>query len=257
MISINNADVTSNTTNNDDSQGYAGDYFGLELMYNKTETGLGNTQYYDGNISAVKWKGPGIGSGAQDKQSYIFGYDKADRLETATSKTNSGSSWTKLADALNESMTYDHNGNISTLKRNYDHRGITTVNGVPAITHTTQLMDDLAYTYGQDSLSKGMPLIKVEDASSNTRGFVNGVNQTTEYEYDINGNLTKDVNKGISSIIYNFLGKPSQINFTDGKVIDYAYDAAGSKLSMSVTKNSVTTTTDYAGGFVYENGVMH
>ena len=35
--------------------------------------------------------------------------------------------------------------------------------------------------------------------------FVNGSTATTEYAYDANGNLTKDLNKNISSITYNCL----------------------------------------------------
>ena len=33
--------------------------------------------------------------------------------------------------------------------------------------------------------------------------FVNGATQSNEYTYDKNGNLTKDLNKNISSISYN------------------------------------------------------
>ena len=35
--------------------------------------------------------------------------------------------------------------------------------------------------------------------------FVNGATQSNEYTYDKNGNLTKDLNKNILSIQYNFL----------------------------------------------------
>ncbi len=35
--------------------------------------------------------------------------------------------------------------------------------------------------------------------------FMDGADQQTEYEYDENGNLTKDLNKNISRITYNFL----------------------------------------------------
>ena len=35
--------------------------------------------------------------------------------------------------------------------------------------------------------------------------FMDGADQQTEYEYDENGNLTKDLNKNILRITYNFL----------------------------------------------------
>jgi RHS repeat-associated protein len=68
--------------------------------------------------------------------------------------------------------------------------------------------------------------------------------------------LTADLNKGISTIAYNYLGKPSKITFSDGRVIDYTYDAAGTKLKMVVTQGGNTTTTDYVGSFVYENNAL-
>ena len=41
--------------------------------------------------------------------------------------------------------------------------------------------------------------------------FVDGTDEETEYEYDPNGNMTKDSNKGISSIQYNLLNLPSTV----------------------------------------------
>ena len=72
------------------------------------------------------------------------------------------------------------------------------------------------------------------------------------------GSQTKDDNKGISSITYNVLGKPLVVTFsgTPTKTITYTYDAAGNKLKMVTLANSVTTTTDYVGGFVYTNNTL-
>ena len=60
--------------------------------------------------------------------------------------------------------------------------------------------------------------------------FMDGAGQQTEYEYDENGNLTKDLNKKISCITYNFLNLPKEIMFMDGSYIHYTYDAAGTLL---------------------------
>ena len=46
--------------------------------------------------------------------------------------------------------------------------------------------------------------------------FMDGADQQTEYEYDENGNLTKDLNKNISRITYNLLNLPKEIMFMDG-----------------------------------------
>jgi len=43
-------------------------------------------------------------------------------------------------------------------------------------------------------------------------------------------NMTKNLNKGISSIEYNVLNLPEKIVFTDGKEISYVYSASGEKL---------------------------
>ncbi|NBP67813.1 MAG: hypothetical protein EBU52_03630, partial [Cytophagia bacterium] len=71
LKSINNAQLTIDATNNDETN----DYFGMELLYNTTENGLGNTPFYNGNISALKWKGPGYTAGAADQRSYQYTYD--------------------------------------------------------------------------------------------------------------------------------------------------------------------------------------
>ena len=83
---------------------------------------------------------------------------------------------------LTTSYNYDKMGNITSLKR-YD----------------VSLVDNLTLTYN------GNQLTKVEDATGNATGFTNGASQTNEYTYDANGNLTKDLNKGITNITYNVL----------------------------------------------------
>ncbi len=88
---------------------------------------------------------------------------------------------------------YDKNGNIKKLQR-YGQTGASSYG----------LVDNLTYTYN------GNQLTRVDDAvtaTSYTGGtnFINGASTNNEYTYDQNGNLTKDLNKGISSIQYNSL----------------------------------------------------
>ena len=50
------------------------------------------------------------------------------------------------------------------------------------------------------------------------------------YAYDANGNMTKDLNRGIESITYDWNNMPREITFTSGAKTRYTYDAAGRKL---------------------------
>jgi RHS repeat-associated protein len=244
LSSINNSQLNINSANNDDE----GDYFGMEIAYN-TAAGMSNTLYYNGNVSAVKWKGVGLGSGATDQRSYKFEYDSSDRLKDAIFQAYTGSAWTREANTLNESMTYDVNGNIMGLTRSRNLRGLS----VTTVTSTPEIMDNLTYTYDSSNPNR---LKKVEDAASVQAGFVNSVNTTTEYTYATDGSLNADTNKGVSSTTYNLLGKPQQITFSDGRTIAYTYAADGIKLSMAVTTGGNTVTTNYSGGFVYNNTTL-
>jgi RHS repeat-associated protein len=246
LKSINNATLTSNTNDNDDTD----DYFGQELVYQTAESGLANTPLYNGNISAIKWKGVGATTGAADQRSYKYIYDKSGQLESATSQQYTGSAWTKEAGAVNEQMSYDQNGNILTLQRNQRKHQLS---GVTA-SYVSEVTDNLTYSYGSTQASR---LNKVEDASGNLAGFRNGANVATEYTYDVNGNTLSDQNKGISNVVYNFLGKADEVTFSDGRKLTYVYDAGGTKLTMkSYQGTTLQQTTDYVGGFVYENGVL-
>ena len=55
-------------------------------------------------------------------------------------------------------------------------------------------------------------------------GFKNGASVDAEYLYDANGNMTRDLNKGIKDIKYNELNLPESISFADGRKISYIYE---------------------------------
>ena len=82
----------------------------------------------------------------------------------------------------------------------------------------------------------------------------NGSTAATEYHYDHNGNLTKDLNKNISNIQYNSLNLPSVVTFGNGNTITYLYTADGRKLRTVHVIGGTATTTDYCGNVIYENG---
>jgi RHS repeat-associated protein len=143
------------------------------------------------------------------------------------------------------------NDDIKTLQRNQRKHQIS---GVTA-SYTSEAIDNLTYTYNS---STGEQLQQVEDAATAIGGFSNGTTQGTEYTYDVNGNLTADKNKGIDSIRYNEFGKVVRTKFSDGRVTTYTYDAGGNKLTMKnyASGGALQTTTEYVGGFVYENGTL-
>jgi len=249
LLSVNNAQLTSdNGVTNDDTN----DYFGLELLYEQADAGLGNIPAFNGNITAVKWKAPGISAGANDQHAYVYTYDKSNKLKTAVSKSYKGTAWNSEVGVHDENVTFDLNGNVATLKR-YQRKYTVTNN--TTVSYVSDNIDNLTYTY---SSSIGDQLLKVEDAATSTGGFTNGANVATEYTYNANGSILTDQNKKINNVVYNTLGKPATILFTDNRRIDYIYDAAGNKLTMKTyaVGGALTLTTDYVDGFVYENNVL-
>lgn len=86
--------------------------------------------------------------------------------------------------------------------------------------------------------------------------FRDGADEDEEYEYDENGDMTKDLNSGIENIEYNVLNLPKLITFANGGTIRYTYSATGEKLraEYTMTSDSIIKTTDYCGNLIYEQG---
>ena len=215
--------------------GISGTCFTQNLYYN---TGVG-TAKYNGNISSMTWK-----SGNESTvRGYKFTYDGLDRMlnatygETASISTNTN--------RFSENVTgYDKNGNIKSLQR-YGQTGASAYG----------LLDNLTYTLTGNQLSCVEDAVSTAAYGTNT-AFVNGASVAGEYAYDANGNLTKDLNKGITDIQYNVLNLPSTVSFSDGSTITYTYGADGTKLRTVHKIGSTTTTTDYCGNVIYENGTQ-
>ncbi|MGV0752007.1 DUF6443 domain-containing protein [Empedobacter brevis] len=217
------------------------DLFAFKINYNtKDQTKASNAtqELFNGNIAQTLWtsqENPYI-------RSYDYNYDGLNRL------TNAGySNLSKdFAGTYDEQLSYDHNGNILTLKR----YGQTEQS-------TPRLIDNLTYNY--ENAEKSNRLLKVTD-SSNTLGFNDGNKTGNDYTYDINGNLKTDLNKGIE-IEYNHLNLPTLVK-KGAQTIEYAYSATGVKLrkivkaQQGVNAGLTTTTTEYLDGFQYKDGVL-
>jgi RHS repeat-associated protein len=212
---------------NDPFESLGNKLFSMELHYND----YGN-RLYNGNISATHWKT----ASDHAKRRYNYYYDDLNRITSAYY-----SAWGQNSRFNLGSLSYDKNGNIQRLYR----KGA--VVSEPEISRSSDYgtLDYLNYTYD------GNQLTKVKDNGNDYYGFKDGVDTDIEYSYDANGNMTKDDNKGISDISYNHLNLPKQVTLNGGN-IKYTYDATGTKLRKQVG----TSITDYAGNYVYKNGVL-
>ncbi len=65
----------------------------------------------------------------------------------------------------------------------------------------------------------------------NLKEYNDRVSLTTEFFYDLNGNMTSDLDRDIVTIKYNLLNLPEIIQFKNGCQIINKYDAGGKKLS--------------------------
>lgn len=144
------------------------------------------------------------------------GYNEGDRLND----------WQGNYD---KSLSYDKMGNVQSLLRS----GLLDDGSYG-------LIDNLSYNY------HGNQLLKVDDAAvgpyyQGAFHFVDGADEAVEYEYDANGNMVRDLNKGISFISYDLNNQPRKIEYNDGRNASYVYDAEGNKLSVSYNLTAMSS----------------
>ncbi len=241
--------------------GNTGSWFGFELGYDKTTTATGTTGFLhpdlNGNISGQIWRSKGDGVARK----YDYQYDRANQLITADFLQNtSGAAWdNSYIDFTGNNRTYDLNGNLKTMSQ----KGFV-LGGQPGI-------DNLTYQYINGDNSNRLQYVADNANNPNSKlgdfhyAAVTKTTATVDYGYDANGNITSDVNKGITAFTYNLLNMPRVVTFAKGTVT-YVYDAAGIKLKKIVQENGasvklgantytsdITTTTSYFGGFVYQS----
>ena len=207
----------------------------MQSLYYETD---GENPCFNGNISRMQWQ-----SGKDNVlRGYDFAYDGLNRLEESTYAEGADMSRNKNRYSENI-LSYSANGSIKRLHR-YGKKN----NG------TFGLIDDLTYSYN------GNQIKEISDKAGSllydgSFDFKDGANADVEYFYDANGALVKDLNKGISNIVYDVLGNLKCITFSNGFKTRYIYDAAGNKLR-TTHESAVTNTTDYIGNFVFEDGKL-
>lgn len=247
------------------SSGNTSNYFGFDLGYNKTSiASIGSfaAAQYNGNITGIVWKS----RGDNEIRKYDFTYDAANRILSADFNQYTSGSFNKNAnvDFSMSGMSYDANGNILTMKQ----RGLK-IGG-------SYTIDSLTYNYitGSNRLlnvidGQNDATTKLGDFRTSTLHPSSGSkgSGTTDYTYDGNGNMVKDLNKDIATyagadgIEYNYLNLPKKItvrkNDNNKGTIEYTYDAAGTKLKRTVYEPGVdTTVTLYLGELVFKNDTL-
>ncbi|SFT45919.1 RHS repeat-associated core domain-containing protein [Chryseobacterium formosense] len=230
MTRINNPNSLSN-----------GDLFGYEIKYNNpVYTNLTNGKF-NGNIAEIDWKS----SFDNVLKRYDYTYDGLDRLkkgmyaEPDVANPQNGN--------FDEYLSYDLNGNISNLQRK----------AVPVSGLTSTVIDNLGYEYTGNRLNR-----IVENAMNDT-GYEGGNNIIT---YDLNGNMTNMLDKGIENVRYNYQNLPENFQFMPVSNfgipnyinLSYLYRSDGTKLRKIYStrlegRNMPTnnTITDYLDGFHY------
>ena len=158
--------------------------------------------FYNGNIKAQRLMGSYRlnYSGEQREVSSTFRYDNSNRLLNVR-KTN-----VKVY-SPEETFTYDKDGNIQTLVRDYSG-------------------DNFSYQY--------------YEGTNRLRSVDGGVTQ--HYAYDYNGNLISDSRRNITSIKYDNRNLPtemiiSSIFMAKSYKIEYKYDETGNRLRKRVYEN--------------------
>ncbi|MXS72117.1 hypothetical protein GSF70_12905 [Flavobacteriaceae bacterium W22] len=231
---------TLTKVNNPDNLGT--DLFGYELKLASTSNASVAQARYNGNITEMTWKSSGDGV----LKRYSYQYDAYNRLKAAIYQEPE--SFVPQNGFYNEFMSYDANGNITSLKRNQK-----------GYTGTVEEIDELVYSY-----PSGNRLESVVDLKNNYAGYPETSGNIISY--DDNGSMTSHIDKGILEIKYNILDLPSYVKFsnyvrrTTGDVYQntsYSYRADGVKVKkvhhyfFGRGKTDALATTEYIDGFQY------
>ncbi|WP_440067155.1 DUF6443 domain-containing protein [Tenacibaculum discolor] len=172
---------------------------------------------YNGNIAQTNWSTLSVNNTSNPVSTqYEYTYDALNRITAAIDNTGEYSVGNITP------ISYDLNGNILRMQRK----------------RVIDADDNFTYTYNNTN--------KLQSLSGSKTG---------SFTYDVNGNMKTDTRKGITNITYNHLNLPTRVDFGSRR-IEFTYDASGTKLRKKKIDGSNITTTDYAGGVIYENNVL-
>ncbi len=212
------------------------------------------TYTHGGNVSRLKWRAL-FGT----ERWYDCSYDALDRLTGAVYGDSEGGNG-----RMDTSYGYDLNGNMTSLMRvgmySRDMFGV-----------KYGTIDNVTLEYSGNRLLRATDAMGTPPVYKDAFHFADGTDESVEYTYDSNGNQSADLNRGILSTTYDINNRPRSIRFSSGARTDYLYDASGTKLRTIHTipsvppavpmegctdEESIVSTTDYSGGYIYENGTV-
>lgn len=259
-----NANDNDNTNANDnDNDMFAIDAFGFGLHYykgdytpiNSSRSGFQATQNETSNLSknsADLYNG-NIGRMVTTLTNPItrdvlplgnaYRYDQLNRLVKAESFTNLDIATNVWGDngkgIYQNNFVYDGNGNIMKQTRS-DEKG--------------ELFDDLSYVYQQSGTRKiNNRLYHVNDVvvadkqkdDVDNQGSVYQINVNSNYLYDQEGRLIKDIAEGINKITWRVDGKVKTVerstndaNVPEKSMVAFEYDAMGHRIAKHVYNNT-------------------
>ena len=197
----------------------------------------GKDKQFAGNISTMAW----CASSDSTSRKYEFMYDGLSRLLSASYSENGSAN--KHYDT---EYSYDLMGNMLSLRRNGLQDG-----------GTFGEIDNVSFMYNGNQMVNASNRVE-SPTYKDAWYFSDGASEMMEYEYDENGNLERDKNKGISKIKYNSLNLPTEIMFGGFKTIRYVYDALGTKLK-AIYRTIFSQTeriTAYCDNMIYEDGEL-
>ncbi len=190
----------------------------IEEQLHYADEADGTTPRYDGKISARR----------RDNMMTAYDYDNHGRLASSlTSYITTGPIRPLAVPDYSTAYTYDRNANITSLSRQgiIDNVGRMPVYGL----HSRYSM-----TYAGNQLSRME--IEREGEDYEGRTGVGATGTVTNFWYDVNGNMGRDMSRGIMETRYNRLNLPTDIYFRNGHRQAIVYDGFGQKRQVSYSQ---------------------
>ncbi|MCI5058228.1 MAG: RHS repeat-associated core domain-containing protein, partial [Flavobacteriales bacterium] len=208
--------------------------FSMKFNYSTVDKDLNNNPNFEDQLSSLEWRD---GCESQ-KAAYTINYNARNQLDKASyHEAPLAGAYQNTNTYTVEGISYDKNGNLKSLKRN----------------GTTGIIDDMHYHINADNT-----LTSIEEFRDKNEGFKSILpNGHGYFDYDLNGNMTKDEHKGIKDIVYNELNLPMNIIFKNQNEIRFTYDFNGNKLKKETkVAGGNWISKDYFGAFEYQDGVL-
>ena len=190
---------------------------------------------YTGNITSWQWQHKGDPSGDGPQNRYEFTYDDLSRL-THTDQYVNGE---RVRQNVERHLSYDCNGNLLSMIR-YE-------NGEEQCNMKYQYQGNHLYRYMEDELVDVDFGADTVTMLPSVLRFENLKPWLALHEYDANGNVTKDWERGLD-MSYNCLNLLEYASDNDANAINYCYLADGTKLSATTADDCGFS---YRGSFTY------